>query len=50
MCEFISCLFSFVLGVIAGGVGIYYKLYNDIKAFEKEWEPVLLILKQRNEI
>jgi len=50
MCEFISCLFSFVLGAIAGGVGIYNKLYNDIKAFEKEWEPVLLILKQRNEI
>ena len=50
MVETISCLFSFLLGAIAGGIGIYYKLYNDIKAFEKEWEPVLLILKQRNEI
>jgi len=49
MCEFISCLLSFTLGVIAGGVGLYYKLYNDIKTFEKEYEPVLLLLKQRDE-
>lgn len=51
MCEIISCLLSFTLGVIAGGVGLYYKLLNDIKAFEKEYEPVLLLLKEkRNEI
>ena len=50
MCEIISCLLSFVLGCIVGGVGLYYKLYEDIKAFEKEYEPVLLVLKQRNEI
>ena len=49
MCEIISCVLSFTLGVIAGGVGLYYKLYNDIKAFEKEYEPVLLLLKERNE-
>ena len=49
MCEFINCLFSFILGVIVGGVGLYYNLYYDIKAFEKEWEPVLLILNKRNE-
>ena len=51
MCETISLLFSFALGVIVGGVGLYYKLYHDIKAFEKEYEPVLLLLKEkRNEI
>ena len=50
MCEIFSCLFSFTLGVIGGGVLLYYKLYNDIKAFEKEYEPVLLLLKEKNEI
>lgn len=51
MCEVISCIFSFVLGVIAGGVGLYYKLLSDIKAFEKEYEPILLLLRERqNEI
>ena len=49
MCEIISCLLSFTLGVIAGGVGLYYKLYTDIKAFEKEYEPVLLLLREKNE-
>ena len=47
MCEIISCLLSFTLGVIAGGVGLYYKLLNDIKSFEKEYEPVLLLLKEK---
>jgi H+/Cl- antiporter ClcA len=51
MCETISYLFSFALGMIAGGVGLYYKLLKDIKAFEKEYEPVLLLLKEKqNEI
>jgi len=50
MCEIITCLLSFILGCIVGGVGLYHNLYEDIKAFEKEYEPVLLILKQRNEI
>ena len=30
MCEVIGYLLSFTLGIIAGGVGLYYKLYNDI--------------------
>ena len=51
MCEIISCVLSFVLGVITGGVCLYYKLLSDIKAFEKEYEPILLLLKaKRNEI
>jgi len=50
MCEVLSCVFTFVLGTIVGGVGIYYKLLEDIKAFEREYEPVLLLLnKKQNE-
>jgi len=50
MCEFLSCLFAFTLGAIVGGVGIYYKLLEDIKAFEREYKPILLLLRRRNEI
>jgi hypothetical protein len=51
MCEVISCVLSFTLGIIAGGVGLYYKLLMDIKAFEREYEPLLLLLKEKqNEI
>lgn len=50
MCDAISYLFSFALGMIFGGASVYYSLLKDIKAFEKEYEPVLLLLKQkRNE-
>jgi hypothetical protein len=50
MCEFLDFLFTFLLGAITGGLCMYYRLLADIKAFEEEYEPVLLLLKQRNEI
>ena len=50
MCEIISCLLSFTLGVIAGGVGLYYKLYYDIKDFEKKYNTVLITVGSKDEI
>ena len=49
MCEVISYLLSFTLGMIAGGIGLYYKLYKDIKDFEEKYYAVLLTIDKKNE-
>ena len=50
MCETISYLFSFILGVIAGSVGLYYKLYKDIKDFEEKYATILLAINKEDEV
>lgn len=52
MCEIMNCFFSFALGMIVGGVSLYWKLLADIKAFEEEYKPVLLVLNKtkQNEV
>ena len=50
MCEIIDFISVFALGVIVGGLGLYYKLYEDIKDFEKKYGKLVFAITRKDEI
>lgn len=49
MCELIDIIFSFTLGVMVGGLGLYYKLYEDIRDFEKKYGTLVFAITRKDE-
>ena len=49
MCEIIGFISAFAFGVIVGGFGLYYKLYEDIKDFEKKYGTLVFAITCKDE-
>lgn len=49
MCELIDFISAFALGFIAGALGLYYKLYEDIKDFEKKYGTLVFAITRKDE-